>query len=374
MSDEQKDEYQLSPVAIIDAVAPEGWKGTLKRVALQLGIGTRAGARLYAAGRDQQDTSEGKSIVSKALAEAVAREAVENPVMMERARARFLSEFFGKQDNLEAVLIGAAGHLHDSPSSTSEPKADDAATGTQTSDDIESNDDVPLDADWAAAFTREAEGATSDELRDRLSRVLAGEIRSPGAYPRSVLRQIAELEKSDIEAMRDSMPFRVGNAVFHLNTGEAPRITRLLRLADAGLVADAASGLSRIFEFLPDGQRFRAHTFGQYYGILIWRSTEGRVLRDFAPLNRAGQAVADLLDPDGEQEKQAIIDLGRTFDAEALEIALVRITSKTSETVSHTTIDWLKSSPASVIVTPSASTGGFRPFPVDDPFKPKSPR
>jgi hypothetical protein len=359
----------LNPVAIIEAVAADDWKSKLRKVAVQLGIGTQKGARLYAAGRDQIDTSEGKSIVAKALAEAVAKEAIDNPVMMERARARFLSEFGAKQENLEAVMVGAADHLSTGPSPEPLPLTSGRHNNAGNAEDQESTDDAaPLDSDWAASFTREAEGATSEELRDRLARVLAGEIRAPGTYPRGVLRSIAELDKTDIEAMNASMPYRIGNAIFHVATEEGERLTRLLRLADAGLVADATSGLARIFDFAPEGDRFVAATFGRIYGIVIFKSTGGRSTRDFAPLNRAGQSVADLLDADGEQEKRALIALASTFEAEAQEITLGRIVYRSGDKVQLVTVDWLKSAPKVSVTTPVAA---YSPLASGDPFEPK---
>jgi len=365
----------LNPVAIIESVAPEGWKKKIGKVAAQLGIGTRKGAQLYAAGRDQIDTSEGKSIVSKAMAEAVAREAVDNPIMMERARARFLNEFGAKQENLEAVMIAAAEHLNSGP-----PPApllltnDDKFAPNDGVDEALAEDDAaPLEGDWAAAFTREAEGATSDELRDRLARVLAGEIRSPGTYSRGVLRMIAELDRADIEAVKECMPFRVGDAIYNLTSVEGLRISRLLKLADAGLVADAASGLSRIFEFTAEQDLFVSSCFGKVFGIVVRKDNGVQLQRAFAPLNRAGQSVADLLDEDGDLERQALIDLGNTFENEAVEISLVKINSRVDNFVKFTTIRYLKTRNVNVFKSPSGSPlTNYNLFPRGDPFLPRS--
>lgn len=363
---ETKDDQDtgLNPVAIIEAVVPEGWKSKLRNVAVQLGIGTQKGARLYAAGRDQIDTSEGKSIVSKALAEAVAREAVNSPEMMGRARARFLSEFGAKQENLEAVVIGAANHLH----ADTAPEPLLLTSGVSSEGDQDAAPDpaenaAPLNGDWAAAFTREAEGATSDELRDRLARVLAGEIRNPGMYPRGVLRQIAELDRADIEAMTASMPFRVGSAIFNLSSEESGRIGRLLNLADAGLVVDATSGLTRLFNFEAENGLFVSATFGRQYGIVLRKADGVQLQRPFAPLNRTGQSVADLLDESLDQERQVLRALGKTFENEVLEILLVKMTGRIGDRVTFTTIEYLKTHQFTTV----APVAG-------NPFTPKFPQ
>jgi len=95
----------------IEAVTPKSWRSRLAKAATQLIAGTRQGANAYGEIRERLDTIEGRSIVNKALAEAVAKQAANDPEMVERAKARFVSSALQKQENLEAVIAGASEHL-----------------------------------------------------------------------------------------------------------------------------------------------------------------------------------------------------------------------------------------------------------------------
>ena len=173
-SDEQSSVTE-NAMAVIDAVAPDNWREKMKRVAAQLLVGTEWGKDYYLKARDTIDEAEGRSKVNTMLAEAVGQQAISDPAQIERAKARFLGNLYRKQENLEAVIAKTAEHIKDAP---------DAADATK-SDNIS---EMPLDSDFAAAFSREAEVATSEQLRDRLARLLAGEMKTPGTYSRSTLR------------------------------------------------------------------------------------------------------------------------------------------------------------------------------------------
>lgn len=264
---------------------PEGWRKRLAAVVLQLAVGTRKGADLYQAGRDAIDTAEGRSIVAREMAHAVAKQAVDDPDMMERAKARFLGKVITEQENLEAVLEGAEQRLLIAPAS--DP---DAGTSAQERDDAE------LDQDWVESFTREAEKATTAALRDRLSRVLAGEITSPGTYPRSVFRKIVELERFEVQAVLRALAVRAGNALY-LGLLPPDEINKLRdTLIEAELIDQSAFTHGGFilrerrndlhFDFLPVGD------FGLAIESVVGHLAKGETIF----LNRAGTAAFDIID------------------------------------------------------------------------------
>jgi hypothetical protein len=233
-------------LATIETVAPEGWRKHVAAVMFQLGLGTRRTADLYAKGRDAVDLADGRALVNKALAQAVASQAIADPELMERAKARFLGEAFAKQENLEAVLQGAEQQLLLAP-----------PEGAGQSDNADSNSssyDAGLDKDWAAAFTREAELASSDELRSRLAKVLSGEIAQPGTFARSTIRLIAELDRHVLEDFQKLSPYIASNGIITTedwNSGEY--FSAGMRLDDAGLINGVTGSTHKRYTISPEG-------------------------------------------------------------------------------------------------------------------------
>jgi len=299
MSEENEGECVSSSLAVIDKVVPNGWKMKLAKAAAQLIAGSEKGAVAYGELRERIDTIEGRSVVSKALAQAIAQQAVGDPEMLERAKARFLGRAIQQQENVEAVVAGASQHLPLLPAPIEPVASEDATSKGQ-----ENNQEVPeesLNSDWAATFTGFAENASSEDLRDRLSRVLAGELKSPGTYPRSTVRIIAELERSDLEAVRNVLPYAFGNYLIRTEGAEPlPSIDMLLPLVDAGLVADANPMLGRTWPAALEDESL-CIVGGYLWGLGVYVK-KGQSLRvPIVPLTRTGIAVANLLERPDEK-------------------------------------------------------------------------
>lgn len=283
------DEEQIGALEAIDKVAPDGWRKRVAAFFFQLGLGTQKGAELYQAGRDAQDVAEGRSIISRALAGKLAELAVNDPDQLERAKARFLGKIAAEQDNLESVLVGAQKLLLASP-----PSLQDEAVDPEMTD--ETGKGASVDSDWLASFTREAEAATSESLRDRLARVLAGEFRSPGSFPRSVFRVLVELEKADIEAIQRALSYRHKEAIY---LGALPAtISQPLErtLVAAGLVnTNAFSHGGFILRKDQGGTHQDVLDFNEF-GLIIESKSAHLLSGTTIFLNRAGMAAFDVLD------------------------------------------------------------------------------
>lgn len=291
-----------SLVKKIDSLAPKGWRLKLAKAAAQLIGGTEKGAIAYGQVRERLDVIEGRSAVSKALAQAVAQQIINDPDTMERAKARFVGTMFQKQENLEAVIIGASEPMLSLPP----PKNQSSRASDQNLEDeqiIENIDSLepPLESDWAATFTSIAENATSEELRSRLSRILAGELATPGIYSRSSIRLISELSRTDLEAVRILLPYVLGDIMIRTTgTQSHPTFEMLMPLLESGLITDANELLARSW---PSASENRSANFlgGKTWGIIIHMKVGQILTMPIVMLTRTGNAVVDLLGRPDEQ-------------------------------------------------------------------------
>lgn len=305
-----------SAVSIVDEVAPDGWKKKVAAVLFQMGLGSQKAAKLYGAGRENLDIVEGRSIVNKALAEAVARQAANDPDQVERMKARLLGTAMREQENLEAVLGAAESHMLALPPPV-------AADEKSARPDEEASISEPLDPDWVDAFTRQAAQANSEDLRDRLSRVLAGEVASPGKYPRAVFRTIVELEKADVEAIRKALPYRLGSQIFL--GAAAPNDAALhVTLNSAGLIENSYIGNHYItLNLQPDGLFAKLESRGGF-GLYIQTQSQTIEIGQSNILSRTGNVAFDLLDPD---PRQTLIAVAQTIQRNGMRIWLIKIES-----------------------------------------------
>ena len=122
-----------------------------------------------------KDKRDARTEVSKALANAVAKEVGTDHDLVHRAAQSFLAKELRSQANKEAVAKKAVEHLADE----SEP----SGTTPETPDD-----------DWLNMFERYAESASSEKLRDLWGRVLAKQISKPKSFSLRTMRFVSELD------------------------------------------------------------------------------------------------------------------------------------------------------------------------------------
>lgn len=317
----------------MDDVAGEDGKGDLTKVIEASGLPTTFKGRTqrfllrWLAGsiahpyvrevRDNLDVLEGRSRVSIMLAEEVGRQAIADPEIIERAKARFLGETARKQDNLEYIAREA-----------------DALIDEPTSEPVESADVKPEpDPDWMNTFTREAEDASSDELRKRLARLLAGEVCNPGTYSRATIRKVAELDQDVIRFFQEILFNRVADTLIRdeaLNSGD--NFVRGAQLADAGLISDTSGFTNFQISFNASGHGF---LMGSEYSLVLTGSA-GLPMKTVGVwlLTRSGKEIASLLNATDERpplrKAAGLIDkagltrivLGRRFLAAASQIGV----------------------------------------------------
>lgn len=192
-----------------------------------------------------------KNAGEKALIEAAARYGINKmegeAEFAHRAFENHFKKVAGQQLNKDAVAAEAIEDLRASP-----PSDQLASAGPNT-----------LGEDFMSRFESYAETASSDEMRARWGRVLAGEIRRPGTFTRKVMRATDELDAEIASFYEGLMRYRVGDALVKALVPEFPYQT-LLRLVASGLINDPGMGQNKRFvEGSVGGQPVLMSQFGQ---------------------------------------------------------------------------------------------------------------
>ena len=226
--------------------------------------------------RHNENTIEGRKKIDSIVAEEVARQAIADPDYMERAKARFLGDMFAKQENVEAVAR----------------KAQEAILEL-TDDDILSDDEEGPTQDWMNYFTREAEMASSDDLRERLGKVLAGETRKPGSYSRATVRAVAEMEAETLNYFREFLKTRVDDLILKgAKWEEGAQFVKGSILLSDGLI----SGSSFTNLTVDLGAAGQGHIADNNFGIIILGKSKTKLQVPVFILTRIGKEIANLLE------------------------------------------------------------------------------
>ena len=284
------DERQMSKaLSTIDVNAPSGWRLKLAKATAQLLVGTRAGAAVYADAREHLDEIEGRSAMNRQLYAIASQQILNDPEMIERAKARLIGGILQKQENLEAVVQQAEKRMQALPRPQSSSNIGELPN-IEEMQKIGSVDE-PLESDWAATFADLAENANSDALRERLAKVLSGEVASKGAFPRATIRAIAELEQADLETLVSVLSFTIGTGI-----AADPSIPKMAleALRDCGIVDfNPSFGVTLTWSGKPDSPGAFA---GRDWAAIMEVREEKSVAVPWVPFTRLGKAVVNLLD------------------------------------------------------------------------------
>lgn len=281
---------------------PKTLRGKAQRAVFRLIAGS-IGLPYLERVRENLDTIQGRSRVNAILAEEVGRQAILDPELMERAKARFLGDIAQKQENVEAVARAAQAKVEE---------VGDA--------DVEAAEQTPdPTGDWMNTFSREAENASSEELRERLAGVLAGEIRNPGSFSRSTIRLISELDQEILQSFQRVLDRRVGDAILRdeaWNKGDMFAVGVLLE--DAGLISGSSGLTTRIMRIQDDRNGFFR---GDTFSLVITGEPGSEKHTGIWLLTRAGQQVASLL-PETD-ERAALLKVAAAMDKDGVERIII---------------------------------------------------
>lgn len=232
--------------------------------------------------RENLDTIEGRSRINALVAEEIGRQAISDPEFMERAKARFLGDLSQKQANVEAVALIAHQSI----------------TSNRAADERHTNDELGPSDDWMNTFSRAAEDASSEVLRQRLARVLAGELRHPASFSRSTIRFIAEVDQDSLFAFQGALSFRFGDQIL-AEDSRGVRFAEACALEAAGLILGSAGFTNASLRANAAGNAF---LLGTEYGLVVQSPSKSiRSLRILS-LTKVGREVAELLDKSDEKK------------------------------------------------------------------------
>lgn len=161
----------------------------------------------------------------------------------------------------------------------------------------EQEETAEVDLDWLNHFGSHAEKVSSERMQLLWAKVLAGEIRRPGAFSLSTLRLLSELDQSMALAFQDEVKCRVGNEYILKPSEEDMQGERLLRLSfleEVGLLQtiDLIGGVQRRFAPGPSGKASI-----RQQDLLLLMESQAPVKCPIILLTRAGREIAGLLPP-----------------------------------------------------------------------------
>ncbi|MCM2453800.1 DUF2806 domain-containing protein [Rhizobium sp. CG4] len=177
--------------------------------------------------------NDGERRLIEAAADYGIKQIEMDPEFAERAFGNHFRKVARQQLNKDAVVQEALVDLQENP----------------PSEDVDGPSS--LSDGFMDRFEYYAEGATTDDLRQRWGRILAGEIRTPGSFSPKVLRTIDELEASTAILFEKLCVGLIDNAIVLKPLVQVLSFDERMDLSAAGLINDP--GIAGHMFSYPDG-------------------------------------------------------------------------------------------------------------------------
>lgn len=164
-------------LAVADAL-PQNVKTSFASAVARLVTGAAEVPAAWLEGKAQQirDDAAGRSMVSKAAAQAAVARLNADPALADRALDHFGARILREQSNREFVVAAAAQDLRLNPPTV----------------DAESH----ISEDWLDMFSRLCEGRSDEDVKLYFAKTLAGEIRQPGSFSPATMHVLSTLSPS----------------------------------------------------------------------------------------------------------------------------------------------------------------------------------
>ena len=192
---------------------------------------------------------------------------------------RLLADKNRRQENREAVVADALDAICELP-----PPTDDATESP----------DASLDQDWLNYFASYAEKASSSDVRQLWGRILAGQVKRPGAFSLSALRVLSEIDAATSAKFQALVEFRLDNGeLLAPEPLQGESLIEVVALEDLGLLQNAAAPFTRTINLASNEE-----SFAIALGDLVLRGVgafAGGISWTVIPLTRAGRQIADIL-------------------------------------------------------------------------------
>lgn len=217
---------------------------------------------------------------------------------------RMLNEELRKQENKERVAELAMEDLREDP-----PKEEDGFNEEEFTD-------------WMNVFSRYAEDASSERLRELWAKVLAGQIKKNRAFSFGTLRLLSELDPKLAKDFQDVISYRFEDIAIVTNQNmQGAELIKWTSLEDAGLLS-SYFGMTLNKEVGDNGE----FIFIQEQHAIIGRAAPNTKIQiPIKKLTKSGQEIASILPkPDGYQALDMLISVS-SLENHSSELRIARI-------------------------------------------------
>ncbi|RNJ62547.1 MAG: DUF2806 domain-containing protein [Porphyrobacter sp. IPPAS B-1204] len=248
-----------------------------------------------------EDRNKETRTLRQALSNAAIAKIVEDDAIVQRTVDRLINEEVNKQRSREAVASGTLTILAERSQQTSDQKVDE---------------------DWLDSFINKAETARSDEMRALWSRVLAGEIATPGSFSKRSLEVLKTLDRQEAEKFSKIVQLSFGNIIPTESIGKSgDNFSDARVLEDLGLLSGVLGTLAKPLMHTP-GKLFGGLA-GRRFHLQVHSTAEVSVKAVF--LTQVGRELAYLVeDPDGMHELAVARSIGYSLVGQATSAMILR--------------------------------------------------
>ncbi len=227
-----------------------------------------------------RDDKNARSTIIKAVAESSGAQAAANSDIVDRAMERFASELQISQKNRETIATETIKLLEDAPP----PPESEGPTD-----------------DWLNVFQKHAENASSEKLRQTFARVLAGEIRKPGAHSLATLQFLSILDQKTAKDFEAILGWVVDSKALPADFDHELGIELAWSLRDSGIIGQLDSDLRNHKTI--DGDGYTAFRV-QECALVVEGNIGSAVELPVVSMTRVGQELAASLS--GRADEKAI--------------------------------------------------------------------
>ena len=225
MSENPEEPASQLPAVIQQAAGkvPEKWRHKAAVWVFRLIAGANADTVRPIA--DAYNDMRGRAIFSEAVARGAAQKALDDPELLDRAILHFMSDELRAQSNREKVAQATLEELAQDPSDDAPHSAFDSV----------------IDDTWFSKFDRIVADVSTDDMRQLLARILAGEIRRKGAFSLRTLRFVSEMDQDVALAFQRHASRVVGGAgIFTIpeQWGTGIAFKDIITMLDNGIVVE----------------------------------------------------------------------------------------------------------------------------------------
>ena len=201
--------------------------------------------------------------LAKARNEHIIAQLAELPSEQSAIGVKVAARLLEEQSRIDQLVFEAIEHV----------QASDHSVLSEEGKDDERKDEI--DDDWIESFRREAADRSQGEMRETFVRILAGEIREPGAFSIKTLRTVGALSQSTAKLFRKAASLRVSMEII-ASANVSPRLlvldARVPSLGgdlDQNYLQDEGLGYNCLIKLTENGLLHPVYDSWQTYDLVI---------------------------------------------------------------------------------------------------------